>query len=262
MIVLGFDTATSATTVGLRLQEGQTAQLRDDPRPGEHPGHATRLLAMAQALLEDAGIGWRELDRLAVGVGPGGFTGLRVGIATARALAQSLSLELVGVSSLQALAWAAFGDGVAELQSHSGRQPAWDALLSVIDARRGEAFVGIYQRGEDPRRSVELAAPAALAPQAFADMLASAQGQSEEAERSWTAVGDGAVRYRAALEAAGVAVPGERSALHLVSGEAICELGAHSTAPGSYEQVVPDYRRRPDAELALETAAAAGAGAP
>ncbi len=69
-------------------------QVRDDPSPNAHPGHATRLLAMADDLLRGAGIGWSALDRIAVGVGPGTFTGLRVGVATARGLAQSLGVEL------------------------------------------------------------------------------------------------------------------------------------------------------------------------
>jgi tRNA threonylcarbamoyladenosine biosynthesis protein TsaB len=257
MIVLGFDTATSATTVGLRLAAGHTAQLRDDPVSGVRPGHATRLLAMAHTLLEDAGIGWGELDRIAVGLGPGTFTGLRVGVATARGLAQSRSLELVGVSSLCALAQAAFAaraeDSDEDLPDGvRGR----DLLLAVIDARRGEAFAAAYERGEDAQELVELASAPALAPQALAGVLAAAQEQSEERRRRWVAIGDGAVRFREHLENAGIVVPGDSSSLHLVSAEAICELGARMAPPASYQEIVPDYRRRPDAELALETAIA------
>jgi tRNA threonylcarbamoyladenosine biosynthesis protein TsaB len=259
MIVLGFETATSATSVALSLREGHTAQLRDDPQPGGHPGHATRMLEMAHALLQQEGIGWTELDRIAVGVGPGGFTGLRVGIATARGLAQSRSLELVGVSSLDALARSAFSVRAEELHDDSSdRQRDRDALLAVIDARRGELFVGAYERGHDPQALRELASPPALAPQALREALAVAETRSEQREHRWAAVGDGAIRYREHLEDAGVVVPEDSSALHLVSAEAVCALGAHSTAAASYEDVVPDYRRRPDAELALEAAAAGG----
>ena len=79
MIVLGFDTSTPATAVALRLADGRTTQARDDPQAGAHPGHATRLLEMARELLARAGIAWSGIDRIAVGVGPGTFTGLRVG---------------------------------------------------------------------------------------------------------------------------------------------------------------------------------------
>lgn len=248
MIVLGLDTATSATAVALRLADGHTTQARDDPGPGEHPGHATRLLAMASELLADARIGWCRIDRIAVGVGPGAFTGLRVGIATARGLAQSLSLELVGVSSLRALAEAALAvDGPRTESSRA------DAILAVIDARRGEVFAAAYgeRDGDAPE---ELTIPRALAPEGLASVLAELEQTGGGRPRRWLAVGDGAVRFRAHLELAGVQTPVEGSPLHLVSGAAICELGERAVAVASYEEIVPDYRRRPDAELALERA--------
>jgi tRNA threonylcarbamoyladenosine biosynthesis protein TsaB len=264
MIVLGFDTATAATVAGLRLADGRTLERRDDPLPGAHPGHATRLLDMARGLLEQAGIGWRTLDRIAVGVGPGTFTGLRVGIATARGLAQSLDLELAGVSSLQALAVGAFaGAGEGEGQGAATRpaatqgdaaaaEAAVDAVLAVIDARRGEVFAAAYARtaGPAPR---ELSAPRALAPERLADLLRRAPGDGER----WLALGDGAVRYRGDVEAAGVPAPGDDSDLHSVSAAAVCALGLAAAAGPS--ALLPDYRRRPDAELALESAGAGGA---
>ncbi len=241
MIVLGFDTATAATAVALRLADGTTAQARDDPEAGEHPGHATRLLEMARELLEAAGIAWSELDRIAVGVGPGTFTGLRVGVATARGLAQSLSVELVGVSSPQALAFAA-------LAAATAKAGAPDAVLAVIDARRGEAFAAAYEPGADgaPR---ELVSASAVAPQELASVLAAAE-LAAGAQRRWLAVGDGAVRFRSQLEAAGALMPPDGSPLQLLSAAAICELGARAAAASPHE-LLPDYRRRPDAELAL-----------
>ena len=155
---LGFDTSTPSTAVGLRLAAGDVLQARDDPRPGAHPGHTTRLLALAAELLGQAGIGWDGVERIAVGRGPGTFTGLRVGLATARGLAQSLSAELVGVSSLQALA-----EGAGS-----------DATLAVIDARRGEVFAAAYvadQRGA----SRELMPARALAPADLRGLLARAR---------------------------------------------------------------------------------------
>jgi tRNA threonylcarbamoyladenosine biosynthesis protein TsaB len=244
-VVLGFDTATSATAVGLRLTDGSTLQARDDPDPGAHPGHATRLLELAHALLAEGGIGWSAIERIAVGAGPGTFTGLRVGVATARGLAQSLGVELVSVSSLRALAAPAVG------QANGG-------VLAAIDARRGEVFVAGYLAGEespaaresaDGQESLdELISPRALPPQEVEGVLVAAGAP-------WLAIGDGAVRYREQLERAGATVPEDDSSLHRVSAEAICALGAQATIAAELEAVLPDYRRRPDAEIALEGAA-------
>jgi tRNA threonylcarbamoyladenosine biosynthesis protein TsaB len=241
MIVLGFDTSTPSTAVALRLADASTTQARDDPPAGAHPGHATRLLAMAADVLTRAGIGWSAIDRIAVGVGPGTFTGLRVGVATARGLAQSLSAELVGVSSTQALAAAALA-----------AQAAGDGVLAVIDARRGEAFAAAYSAGDDGVPD-ELAFPRALAPEQLASVVAEAEEAAGAAPTGWLAVGDGAVRFRAQLEAAGIETPPDASPLHLVSAAAICELGTR-LAPTGIQEILPDYRRRPDAELALEGA--------
>jgi tRNA threonylcarbamoyladenosine biosynthesis protein TsaB len=236
MIVLGFDTSTPATAVALRLSDGTTTQARDDPPAGSHPGHATRLLEMAHQLLAAAGVAWKQVDRIAVGLGPGTFTGLRVGVATARGLAQSLDVELVGVSSLQALAVAAL----------SADAPA---VLAVIDARRGEVFAAAYQL--DAQGLAQEIAPArALPPQDLTSVIAEAN-EALAAEQGWLAVGDGAVRFRSELNDARIATASEGSPCHLLSAASICELGV-SAAAMSPDAIVPDYRRRPDAELALE----------
>ena len=243
MIVLGFDTATAATAVALRF-DGTTLEARDDPAPGEHPGHATRLLEMARGLLVDAGIGWDRLDRIAVGVGPGTFTGLRVGIATARGLAQSLGVPAAPVSSLQALAQGALGDG--ELRTGEG-------LLAVIDARRGEIFAAAYEP-DDEGELRELIEARPLAPEGLAGLLAEL-GRPD----GWLAVGDGALRYRDPLARPGVRIPEADDPAHLLSARSICELGSRASTV-SPDELLPDYRRRPDAELALEGAAGRGGG--
>ena len=262
MIVLGFDTATHSTVVGLQLADGSALCASDDPGAHEHPGHATRLLSMIDGLLERSGVGWRQLERVAVGLGPGRFTGLRVGVATARGLAQSLSIELAGVSSLHALAAGALRTG------SSGHE----RVLAVIDALRGEVFAAGYALSAGQVMPMGTFA-GALEPAELAARVARA-GREEQASAAshlpgdggWLGVGDGAVRYRAQLEAAGVVVPPERSPLHALDGGAICELGAMASPALRYEELLPDYRRTPDVARSRSTARseplAAGAGAP
>lgn len=231
MNVLGFDTSTSATAVALITADGRTLEARDDPPAGAHPGHATRLLAMAEELLREAAMGWPEVGSLAVGVGPGTFTGLRVGVATARGLAQSLGLGLLGISSLRALA--------------AGLPESPGGVLAVIDARRGEVFAAAYGSALE-----ELLEPRALAPGLIGQTVA---GLGPGAE-PWTAIGDGALRYRGEIEAAGVLVGEDSSPFHLLRAGALCELALAGAPAGPYAEVLPDYRRRPDAELALASA--------
>ena len=255
MTVLGFDTSTPATAVAVRLGDGTISQARDDPPAGAHPGHATRLLDMAHELLAAAGVAWSHVDRIAVGLGPGTFTGLRVGVATARGLAQSLDVELVGVSSPQALAVAALSADTSISADLGGAADSTDAndlpgVLAVIDARRGEVFAAAYRLGARGL-PIEIVPPRALPPQELASVIAEAREAIGMEQRHWLAVGDGAVRFRSELQEAGIVPAPEGSHLHMVSAARICELGISAPA-GAIDGVVPDYRRRPDAELALE----------
>jgi tRNA threonylcarbamoyladenosine biosynthesis protein TsaB len=251
MIVLGFDTSTRATSVALMLDDDEMLRARDDPGPEEHPGHATRLLAMAGELLATAGIGWPSVERIAVGLGPGSFTGLRVGIATARGLAQSLAADLVGVSSSRALAKAALETDPGERDA-----PRDGRVLAVIDARRGEVFAAAY-RANVRGSGVELVPPRAIAPGQLATVIALAEEHGAGTGR-WLAAGDGAVRYREVIETLAVSVPDDSSRLHLLDAGAICKLGRRRQPVATHEQILPDYRRRPDAEIALDGVEAGG----
>ncbi|MEJ7797491.1 MAG: tRNA (adenosine(37)-N6)-threonylcarbamoyltransferase complex dimerization subunit type 1 TsaB [Solirubrobacteraceae bacterium] len=220
MIVLGFDTATPATAVALLEGHapGDARERRHDPPAGERPGHASRLLALAHDLLDEAGLRFADIDRIAVGLGPGGFTGLRIGVATARALAQAADAEIVGVSTLRALAAAA-------------RPAAGQGVLAVVDARRGEVFAAGF-RGER-----QLLGPLAIAPSALGAL----------AGAGWLALGDGALRFRDDLQAAGCVVPADGSPQHGVSARMICRLARHAHRGAERDLLVPDYLRRPDA---------------
>jgi tRNA threonylcarbamoyladenosine biosynthesis protein TsaB len=215
MTILGLDTATPATAVALMLPGGELLEARDDPPAGARPRHAQRLLELAAQLLREAGLHFADLDLLAVGTGPGSYTGLRIALATARGIARGANANLVGVSTLRALA------------EPLGERPA----AAIIDARRGEAFIAVY------RGAQTLVAPQVCAPeQAAATALRGGAG--------CLAVGDGALRFSELLERAGVDVASAHSDLHHLRAGALCRLAAAgaSTAPE------PEYLRAPDAE--------------
>jgi tRNA threonylcarbamoyladenosine biosynthesis protein TsaB len=104
VILLALDSATPSSVAGVLLPGGRVVEARDDPPPGSRGEHAARLLPLAEQALAEAGVGWEALDRLAVGVGPGGFTGLRIGIATARALGFAWQAEVRGYPTLALVA--------------------------------------------------------------------------------------------------------------------------------------------------------------
>lgn len=221
MGLLAFDTATRATAVAWQAAQDEPAlEARDDPGASGRPRHTACLLPLIRAVLERSGSSWAAVERIAVGVGPGTFTGLRIGIATARALAQAADLPLAGVSTLRVLATGA--------EDEAGPRP----VLSVIDAGRGEGFAASFR---DDRALDE---PAALAPEALA---ARAQALQDP-----LAVGSGAVRFRAQLRAAGAAVPADSSPLHRLDGRHLSRLAA-AAETADRDAVLPQYLRAPDA---------------
>ena len=229
MRILAFDTATEATTVALDRPPDSAVEARDDPQPGQRPGHVTRLLPLIASVLDESGVGWSDLDRLAVGTGPGTFTGLRIGIATARALASAAKLPLVGVSTLESLARHAQARAAIE---------SCDYVVGVIDARRGEAFAAAWPtaRVADP-----VFPAAALAPDVLAERIGELGGTP-------LAVGNGALAFRSVLERAGALIPPEDSGLHRVTARIHVQL-ARDVEPSDQHAVVPEYLRIPDAEL-------------
>ncbi len=224
MRILAFDTATSATAVAL-LDDGLELEARDDPPPGQRPRHTTRLLPLIVELLERSRSSWEQLDRIAVGVGPGTFTGLRIGIATAHALARARGIPLVGVSTLRSIA--------LNPDAEDRR-----AVAAILDARRGEAFAAAWES----RSGIALLAPAALRPEQLVEALAAIAPPL-------LAIGDGAVEFRQVLERSGASVPKDSSELHRVTalnhGRLARDLPAQDPA-----EVRPEYLRAPDAELA------------
>jgi len=238
-VVVGFDTATPVTTAALLRPDGSAVEAHDEP-PAESRGrHASLLLGLVEQVLRDGGVAWEDVSRLAVGVGPGGFTGLRIGIATARALAQARPLAIVPVSSLEALAAGALAASSGPIAAPSGGTSP-GPVAAVIDARRGEVFAAVFA----PDGSA-LLQPAALAPEALAERLAALPATP-------LAVGDGAVRFAEELASAGAVVPPAGMPVHRLDAVQICRLG-EVREPVDRDALLPTYLREPDAKPSVIT---------
>jgi tRNA threonylcarbamoyladenosine biosynthesis protein TsaB len=224
--VLGLDTATPDVAVAV-TRGGEVisdVQLGADGRPR----HGTELLPQVESAAAVAG-GWDAIDAIAVGVGPGSFTGLRIGISTARALAQGLAKPLKGVGTLDAL-----GRGLAERPAAAGRP-----VLPVIDARRNQVFASLRDGAGGVLWEPFVAEPHELAERVAALPEAPLSG------------GDGSLRFRRDLERAGAEVLPDSDPGHRLSARHTSELavGIAESAPGD---IRPIYLRPPDAQIWIE----------
>lgn len=224
MLILGIESATAQVGCAIGGHEGALASSHS-ARPRRH---AESLAPQIEFTLRQARIGIEEISVVAVDVGPGLYTGLRVGIATAVATAFGLSVPMIGVSSL---------DLVAFPVRHTRR-----LVAATIDARRGELFTAFYrqvpgglQRVSEPR----LVTPDDL----YGDLLA--------AGTECLVVGDGGLRYRDLLSGitkvevadASLAHPSASSLVALAHARALREEFVQPA------QISPMYLRRPDAEV-------------
>ena len=213
MKLLAFETATEACSVALWLDGELRERFEVAPRR-----HAELALPWAEALLAEAGLARSQLDAIAVGRGPGAFTGVRLAIALGQGIALALDRPLVPVSTLAALACDAAGDRV----------------LAAIDARMGEVYLGAFAREGDGLRALQ--PEGVFAPQGA--LLPGGDG--------WQAVGTG---FAAAHEALQTRLHGRLAhvdTLALPHAAAVARLGAIAFARGEglpTERVEPAYLR-------------------
>ena len=223
MTVLAIETAGRAGSVAVADDTGVlAARAGDAARP-----HGTRLPGDALEVLAAAGRGLDDVDLLAVCLGPGAFTGLRVGIAAAQGLAFALGRPIVGISAFDALALAAF------------EQCPDAAVVGVwMDAARGEVFAARFRRDTRATAPTQVGDPVAAPPN-----IVRGAWEQDAAVDCW--VGDGAVRYRQ-----------ERAPGHLVEpvpmlAPLVARLALTRRADaGAPHSLRPLYVRPPDAELA------------
>lgn len=231
MLILGIETATPQVSVAIGGHEGVIG-LFEIARGRRH---AETLMPAIDFLCTQTDIEIGEIGVVAVDVGPGLFTGMRVGLAAAKALAQALRIPMIGLSSLDLLAFP---------HRRSDR-----VVVPVVDARKGEVFYAMYR--QVPGGLQQVAPPrVAEVDELVADLLA----RSQEV----LCVGDGALRYRDEIcdgyrcEFADEASPSAGPLVQLAHAKALREEWAQPN------DIHPLYLRAPDAEINWSTRAAAG----
>lgn len=217
MITLGLDTALQSCSVAIL----KDAAVLSDKFLALEKGHAEKLAPMAAAALAKAGLKVADLDRVGVVIGPGGFTGVRVGLAFARGLGLGTGAAIVGVTSLAALA-----AGVADA-------PAGAMIAAVIDARRGQVYAALYDAAGTERLPAFVAAPKA------------ALEKLKDAVKGAPAVLVGSGAGLLGGGEAGWAISG---ALAQIDAKIVARLAAAAKAPGC--PPAPLYLRAPDAKPA------------
>jgi len=223
MKVLALDTSTSFGSIA--LLHGEALILQTQALPCK--SHVEKLFPTIQQLLHEAQVELRDIGGIAVGVGPGSFTGLRVGIAAALGLSFALQIPIAGISTLRALAESARASG--------------KTVASIIDARRREVFCATYQFGSDCQ---QILPEQALTPQACAQQLALLTEKP-------ILVGDGVEVVQAELQKLGVHLPVLPMHPPAPSAHLLGKLLLSVLQKGGVkrEEIAPNYIRKSDAEL-------------
>ena len=228
MLILGIESAGSQIGCAIGGHEGVLASAHT----GKGRQHAESLAPQIDFVRRQAGIEFSELGVVAVDVGPGLYTGLRVGISSATTIAHALGIPMIGISSLDLLAFPA----------------RWTSRLIVtaLDARRGELFTALFRKV--PGGIQRIRDPQVNTPQ---ELLAELMTIEEPA----LLVGDGALRYqeifssirRVEMAEQGLANPSARSLVQLAHAQALREEFVPSW------DIKPIYLRQPDAEINWKT---------
>jgi len=217
MRILALDTSTLTASVAVWI-DGAAAAFGD----ARAEPHSEKLLPLVDDMLRRAAIAPAALDAIACGAGPGSFTGLRIGLATAKGLGFALGKPLVLVSSLAALAWPARGRDV----------------LALLDAKKREVYAGIFDAAGRPLAPERVLPPDAL------------EGYARAAGRALVVVGDGAAAYPEAAARCGAV---DASIRGTPDARAVAELAAARLEAGSVDEILtasPTYIRASEAEIA------------
>ena len=228
MPILALDTATMVSSVAIASPDKLLAEVTLQTKLT----HSEVLMPHVQQVLAMANIKKTELDAIAVSVGPGSFTGLRIGLAAAKSMAYALGIPLVGVSTLEAMAWHYPVPGIY--------------TLCVLDAQKGDVYAGLYSWQQE---AVHLVKPVEVLP--FAEVIDFCQNL----DLPVVIIGDIAQKKQALIRAAGSNIIAAQPHMIMPRAANVAMLAQQKLAAGRTDEVMtlePLYIRRSEAEVLWE----------
>ncbi|HLV10593.1 MAG TPA: tRNA (adenosine(37)-N6)-threonylcarbamoyltransferase complex dimerization subunit type 1 TsaB [Halanaerobiales bacterium] len=229
MLVMGIDTSGEIGAVGLTSAEGIIGEINIRLRRQ----HSERLLPNIDILFKETGKKLNELDGIGVTTGPGSFTGLRIALATVKTLAQVLNIPVIGISSLELLAY--------NLSQHQG----W--LVPLIDARRERVYTALFHNWDCDIRSRKTWKEQAVKVSQLIEEL-----EELDQRGSFYFTGDGCQKYRDILKNSGLNTFFAPPSICIPRGGGLAELSRYYLERGksdNYGEILPDYLKKPQAEI-------------
>ncbi|MFW6007210.1 MAG: tRNA (adenosine(37)-N6)-threonylcarbamoyltransferase complex dimerization subunit type 1 TsaB [Bacillota bacterium] len=237
MLILGIDTSTDIAAIGLI----QKNELLGEFNVKLHHRHSERLLVNIDYVLKETNNGIKDLDGIAVGLGPGSFTGLRIGITTVKTIVQTLKIPVIGLSTLDILAF--------------NKYQIRNWIVPVIDARRKRVYTSLYRGGNKDIKKNKIEEDKALSLKELNKMIVET-AEKNKAEGIFHLVGAGVEVYRQQFEEFDIQsefkVICSTVSDNIPRGGVIADLGHYYLEKGQQdkpETLLPNYLKKPQAEI-------------
>ncbi|TBL78698.1 tRNA (adenosine(37)-N6)-threonylcarbamoyltransferase complex dimerization subunit type 1 TsaB [Paenibacillus thalictri] len=241
-ILLALDTSTADMSVA--LFRGDELLLESSSHVERN--HSMYLIPAIQEMLVTLGLKPADIEAVAAGVGPGSYTGIRIGVTVAKTFAWTRNLPLIGVSSLEALAL-----GACRLPEAQETRKCW--VVPLMDARRGQAFSAVYETGESGLRCVAPDAIRLIAP--WVEELAQMAGQESSGPDRVLFVGETGMHMDSLQRFSELYPSSSIVAGHALQAQDVGRLALVRLQQGQTEDIhgfVPNYTQLPEAEVKLK----------